>query len=133
MITNHIDNKIKKGEWIAIYPFGYVRTIQPDGSIEVTIDKRQAEIVRLIFNLYTSEQYSFSMIAKEVKSRYQEPIYKAKIENIIKKPFYYGMMKIKNQLYPHHYGAIITKEVFDKAQQIASSRRGRWVPPTQST
>lgn len=128
-MSSHIATMIQKGKWIAAYPLGYVRTIDPDGSVVIKIDEQKADIVRFIFDCYVSGFYSFQMIAVEVNSRYNESLYKAKIENIIKRPFYYGMMKIKGELYPHHYGAIITKEVFDKAQEIASTRRGRWTPP----
>ena len=128
-MEDHIAKRISEGKWIAIYPFGYTRKMINDGSIEIIIDDRQAEIVRYIFELYISGEYSFNTLAEEIQRKYSEPIYKAKIENIIKKPFYYGYMKIKNILYPHSYGAIITKEIFDKAQHIASNRRGRWISP----
>ena len=122
--------RVSEGKWIAIYPFGYERVIAEDGvSIEVVINKQQAEIVKYIFDLYVSGDYSLEMIAQEVNSKYRMIMYKSKIESLIKKTFYYGDMKIKGELYPHNYGAIITKEVFDQAQEIATKRRGRWISP----
>lgn len=129
-MSSHIKRRASEGKWIAVYPFGYERVIAEDGvSIEITINKQQAEIVKKIFDLYTSGDYSFENIAQYINSNYKTVMYKAKIENIIKKSFYYGDMKIKGELYPHNYGAIITKEIFDQAQEIAAKRRGRWISP----
>ncbi len=126
-MNDHINKKVSQGKWIAVYPFGYKRAINSDGVVTITIDPEKSEIVRFIYDLYLSENYSFSMISNEVVAKYKEPIYKSKIEKILKKPFYYGMMKIKNDLYPHSYGSIITKQDFDKVQEISSNRRGRWI------
>lgn len=47
-----------------------------------------------------------------------KPITTSMIYEILKNPFYYGMMKIKGQLYPHRYEPLISKELFDKVQDV---------------
>jgi len=37
---------------------------------------------------------------------------------VLRNPFYYGMMRIKNELYPHKYEPLISKELFDRVQQV---------------
>ena len=43
---------------------------------------------------------------------------------ILKNPFYYGKMYVKkyDKKYPHKYKRLITKELFDKCQNIKSLR-----------
>ena len=128
MNTDYIAQRASSGKWVAKYPYGYRLIINNDGNHAVTVVEIEKQMVQRIFELYTSEKYSLSMIVAEIQSIYKQPLYKSKLEHILKQPFYYGVMKIKGKYYPHDYGAFITKEMFDKAQQILSNRRGRWKP-----
>ena len=42
--------------------------------------------------------------------------------NILRNPFYYGMMSIKGKLMPHIHGNIISKDLFDRVQEILNSK-----------
>jgi site-specific DNA recombinase len=42
----------------------------------------------------------------------------SQIQHILVNPFYYGEMRIKGNLYRHGYPALISKELFDKCEQI---------------
>ena len=47
-----------------------------------------------------------------------KPLSISMLYHTLKNPFYYGMMKIKNELYQHKYPSLIAKNLFDKAQEI---------------
>ena len=47
-----------------------------------------------------------------------KPIPKSKIHSILKDPFYYGEMRIKDELYPHKYQSLISKQLFDRVQEV---------------
>jgi site-specific DNA recombinase len=49
------------------------------------------------------------------------PVNRTAIEHILKNPFYYGEMRVKEQLYKHNYEPIITKWLFDKCEEIRQS------------
>jgi len=54
-----------------------------------------------------------------------KPLSVSQIEHILKNPFYYGIMRIKTGslkgLHPHKYQPLISKALFDKAQEIRVS------------
>ncbi len=48
----------------------------------------------------------------------EKPLTPSQIERMLKEPFYYGLMRYNKKLYPHRYAPIISKNLFDKAQDI---------------
>jgi len=38
--------------------------------------------------------------------------------HVLNNPFYYGVMRIKNNLYEHKYQPIISEEIFNKCQAV---------------
>ena len=44
------------------------------------------------------------------------------ILSMLRNPFYYGMMSIKGKLMPHIHGNIISKDLFDRVQEILNSK-----------
>ncbi|KKR98201.1 MAG: hypothetical protein UU49_C0019G0001, partial [Candidatus Magasanikbacteria bacterium GW2011_GWC2_41_17] len=56
--------------------------------------------------------------AMGLRSKAGIPLPKSGIENILRNPFYYGMMKIKGHIYPHKHQPLISKDLFDKVQQV---------------
>lgn len=45
------------------------------------------------------------------------------IYHILNNHFYYGMMRIKDKLYPHRHGNLISKALFEKAQEVRTGWR----------
>jgi len=42
----------------------------------------------------------------------------SQIQHILMNPFYYGEMRIKGKLYPHGYTPLISKELYDRCEQV---------------
>ena len=40
------------------------------------------------------------------------------MDHVLKNPFYYGDMKVKDKLYPHKYDTIISRELFVQVEAI---------------
>lgn len=47
-----------------------------------------------------------------------KPLSTGTIHNILNNPFYYGMMRIKGELYSHRYRPLISKDLFEKCQAV---------------
>ncbi len=64
------------------------------------------------------------------KSNYKEPKHepKSKIYSILKDPFSYGEMRIKNELYPHKYQPLISKQLFNRVQEVFN---GYYIKPSR--
>ena len=117
------ENKIKKGEWIGKAPIGYIDIKNEAKDKEP--DPARAHFITKIFESYSTGSSSMRVIRDEMekiglKSNTKNPklLSVSQIEHILKNPFYYGMMRIKGKLYPHKYQPIISKELFDKTQEI---------------
>ena len=58
-----------------------------------------------------------------LRNKNGNPIAFSSIERILRNPFYYGVMRSKKYGHsPHHYQPIITKELFDKCQDVLDDR-----------
>jgi site-specific DNA recombinase len=107
--------KVKEGECIWKAPIGYLNVRDKRGKADVIIDAEKAPIVRQIFEMCANGS-SISDIAKAVNLK------TTVVSAILKNPFYYGEMHVKShdKYYPHKYEKIITKEIFDKCQEVKS-------------
>jgi len=120
------ENKIKKGEWIGKAPIGY--TDLKNENKDKKPDPARAHFIVKIFEMYATGSSSMRVIRDEMekiglKSNTKNPklLSVSQIEHILKNPFYYGIMRIKGKLYPHKYQPLISKALFDKAEEIRVS------------
>ena len=119
------ENKIKKGEWIGKAPIGYLNKEDGNGNKNIEPDQARAHFVVRIFKRYATGNASTRTIKKEVEElglrgtgKGNKPLSYSMIHNILRNPFYYGMMRIKGKLYQHKYQPLIPKPLFDKCQQV---------------
>lgn len=127
------------GKWQGLAPIGYVNAKDDDRKATLIIDEQRAPIIKILFEEYATGLHSLQslwykarelgLISKE-KNHYENSknynkrtyISRNKIEDILKNPFYYGVMKVKGQLIPHIYEPIISKALFDKVQEVFRSK-----------
>ena len=117
-VKRAFETKLKKGEWIGWSPFGYVNVTLEDDKKWIEIEPLKAKIVVSIYEWYATASYSMLEIKHKVREIYDLDMAKSQIDEIMKNPFYYGEMKIKGKLYPHHYDRVITKTLFDRVQEV---------------
>lgn len=109
------EQKYLNGEWCGRAPFGY-------DNIEMTNGKRwiepnaNAQIVRDMFQWYATGAYSMNQIRSKLKSEHGIVLAKSQIDKILKNTFYYGTMKVKDEVYAHSYSPLISHELFEEAQ-----------------
>lgn len=83
---------------------------------------QNAEIIQKIFEMYASGNYSYPSLAKELLdeglfSGYTPLSLQGQLIRWIKNPLYYGAS---------YYPALISKELFDKANAISKSHKNEW-------
>ena len=117
--------KIRRGEWIGKAPIGYVNITKEDGGKNIEPDPTRSQFIIKMFELYSAGNCSLKMLADKLKkmglksnTKAPKPVGTALVYHCIKNPFYYGMMNYKGNLYPHKYAPLISKDLFDLAQQI---------------
>ena len=103
MAKNFIDNlseevskglleKAKRGDWPHQAPLGYVNN---KSTRQVDVDNERASLIREMFQMYASGEYSLARLRDEVyemglRSRTQKKLAMSMTESILKNPFYYG-------------------------------------------
>ena len=122
-VKRSFEYKIKHGEWIGKAPFGYKNVEDINGNRTIIPDPDRAPLVKKIFEMYATGNYSLLQITEEMKkaglrSKFNKPLHKSVIHHILNNPFYYGMMQVNGRLYPHKYQPLISKFLFDKCQEV---------------
>lgn len=119
------EQKLRRGEWPTKAPIGYLNTDLDDEKKWIEPDIQRADLVIKIFEWYSTAIYSMEMLRRKAKEEgltnntvSDSYLTKSQIEHILKNPFYYGEMRYRDNLYPHKYKSLISKELFDKVQQV---------------
>ena len=120
-----LSENVKKGQkekiaqgWLPTKPpLGY-KTIGEKGHKIHIIDEEKAPLVRKMFELYATGNYSLNAL---VKVMYQEglrnennrKVIKSRMHELLSDPFYYGKIRWNNEIYNGQHKPLITKELFD--------------------
>jgi|SaaInlLV_10m_DNA_2_1039722.scaffolds.fasta_scaffold10085_2 site-specific DNA recombinase len=121
------EQSARNGEWTSKAPFGYKNVTLPSGSKTVEVDLLTSPFLVKMFELYATGLYSLKTLAVKMselgmRSSNGNKIFASGIEFILKNPFYYGLMRVKNELYPHKYIPLISEWLFNKVQGVLQSR-----------
>ncbi|HBB37243.1 MAG: Recombinase [Candidatus Moranbacteria bacterium GW2011_GWC1_45_18] len=120
-----LEQKLRNGEWIGQERLGYLRVVE-DGKTDYVLDPQRAELVRKMFELYATKNYSVKTLATEIyklglRSRNGKLISPSMIHTALKDKFYIGIMTSKGREYPHKYATIVPKRLFEDVQDILAS------------
>lgn len=128
-VKRSIKNKLDKGEWIGSAPLGYINVVDPDtGQNTVILDKERAFLVKNLFKEYATGTVSLHELKRKANgwgltTKKGCRIIPQTLHKILHNHFYYGMMLVKGQLYPHYYPPLIDKALFDACQRVGKTPR----------
>ncbi len=129
------ENKIKAGEWIGKSPVGYINT--KNENRDIIPDPERSPFIIKMFEMYSTGNHSLLKITQEMAksgltgtSGLNRPLSKGMIYNVLNNPFYYGVMKIKGELYEHKYQPIISEDLFDRCQDVMFGYHKKPYQPT---
>jgi len=114
-----------KGIWISVTPIGYKKYFYQDGRKTIVECKEGSAVVRYIFDLYVSGDFSIGQIKDLVKSKFNKSLASSGVARVLSNKFYIGYMQSKHGLFTHNYGAIIDKSLFEAVQEVKKKRLGR--------
>ncbi len=128
------EQKRKRGDWTGRVRLGYknIQEVDADGKIikkDIVVDPDRAHLIQKLFELYSTGNYSITTAWHEItrlglKSEDGKPLARSNIAQILHDPFFYGLAKSqKYGLYPHRYPPLITRELFEKCQDVLLGRR----------
>lgn len=125
-VKRKIDQKLKNGEWIGQAYVGYKNVTLADGSKDVVPDEDRAHHVQKMFEMFATGDFSAKTMSKEMykrglRSRKGMRVSASQVHLILKNPFYYGEMRVKGKLYEHKYRPLISRQLFEKVQEVFNS------------
>src|SRR3972149_10009787 len=117
-VKRAIEQKLKKEEFPGKAPYGYKNISIGEDKKDIVVDEFASKVVKKMYEWYSTSAYSLLLIKDKLKTEHNIGFSKGYIDAIMKNPFYYGVMRYNGNLYPHRYEPVITKELFDKVQEI---------------
>ncbi|MGQ0527573.1 MAG: recombinase family protein [Alphaproteobacteria bacterium] len=127
-VKRSIKHKVANGEWSGPAPLGYLNSINPmTGKKTIIQDPERAYLIKKFFEEFATGAYSLAELGRKAKgwglrSRKSNTVSVQTLHDLIQNSFYYGMMTVKNELHPHKYDPLISKELFDACQVIRTGR-----------
>ena len=122
-----IQGRLKQGLYPFRAPIGYLNN---GGGKPKTIDPVRGKLVHKLFELYATGNYSYWSLAKETKQRglfnsAGKPLSKTSVEQILRNPFYVGLIKIKrtDKVYSGIHEPLVSPALFE---QVTAVRTGRY-------
>ena len=116
--------KVRRGEYPSVAPIGYINDVRTKS---IVVDRKKAKIIRAAFEFYATgnarlEDVSDFLAQRGIMSRGGKKIHKTRATFILSNPFYTGLFKYGGELHEGKYEPIITKKLFDSAQEILTQR-----------
>jgi len=123
-VKRGIRQKLKRGEFPGWAPTGYINDLKTH---TISLDTAKYKAITKIFKLYATGDYpleSLILILNDfgVKTRTDKSFTASMVQNILKNPFYYGVIRHNGELHKGSHEPIITKKLFDQVQEVMASR-----------
>jgi hypothetical protein len=123
-----IYGRLKQGFYPLPAPIGY----RDNGSAKPkTIDPEKGPLVKKAFELYGLGQWSIPTLVEELsrrglRNRTGGTVSRTGVHTILRNPFYTGVMRIRasGETYEGNHEALISKNLFDRVQDILHGRVG---------
>jgi len=123
-----LDQKARQGKYPGgPVPIGYLRNPLTK---EIEIDPERAPLVRRLFELYATNEFSLDKLRLEAKKlglRYRKSdgfLVKAEIHRILQRVFYTGKFPWNGQILQGDHPAIVSQELFDQVQSVFQNKPG---------
>ena len=125
--------KARRGMYPGIAPFGY-RNSRINNTKVITVNKKWSPVVIQLFKKYATGKYTLKdlslYLAKQgyltqptKKAGGHKPVKADRLKLfILQNPFYYGVFKYCDEIYPGKHKPLITKKLFDQVQSVMAKK-----------
>jgi|HubBroStandDraft_6_1064221.scaffolds.fasta_scaffold01558_11 site-specific DNA recombinase len=111
--------KAEQGIYPGRAPFGYQNN---SVSRSIEVHDHKAPIIKRLFELYASRNYSLSTLRKAVFAETGVQINRSYLETILKNPFYIGQFVWRDVEYKGTHAPLVSLELFQRVQAAFTSR-----------
>ncbi len=136
-VKRGIRQKLRRGEWPAFAPFGYINDSKTK---TIVVDEERRPFLRRLFDDFATGKYSIADMrnkAREwglVTAKGNRSLSLTETRRILQNPVYYGLLRYGGETHVGKHEPIISKEIFDACQQVFERRcrphrhRKGWFP-----
>lgn len=129
-----LSENVKKGQkekiaqgWIPTKPPNGYKTIGETGHKIHVINEDTAPLVRKMFELYATGNYSTKRLVKKMydegmRSQLGHKLPHSRIHSLLRDPFYIGKIKWNKEIYDGKHEPLISVELFNKVQNMLTNR-----------
>lgn len=127
-VKRRFEQKLNDGEWPGKAPIGYTNRRISDKETTVDIDSVRGQFIVKAFEmraLGTPYRAIAAQLKKEGLTNNTSrltAVGQSQIEQMLKNPFYYGVMRYNGKEYPHKYEPIISRKLYNAVQAINDQR-----------
>ena len=116
--------KVRNGDYPSLAPIGYINDSR---NKSVIVDKKKSRIIRSAFERYVKggerlEDVANFLAKSGITSRTGKIISRTRASVILSNPFYTGLFRYGGELHEGKYEPIISKKLFDEAQEMLKFR-----------
>ncbi len=124
--------KARNGDFPGKAPFGYINN---SNIKKIALHHKNAKLVKKMFELYATGSVRLEDLAKileksDILSKNNRRVHVSRVSHILTNPIYYGHFRHAGEIYEGKHEPIISKEIFDKANNVL---RGRGRTPDKKT
>ncbi len=118
--------KYERGEFLGKAPLGYLNS-KIGNSRNIIIDDEKGPFVKRLFEEYSTGRYSVQDMVRKanswgLRSVFGHNIAKSGMYTLLRRSVYYGLYQHGEQFHQGTYEPLITKELFDRVQDILYDR-----------
>jgi len=116
--------KVKRGEYPSVAPIGYINDVRTKS---IVVDRKKAKVIKAAFEFYAQGDKRLKDVCdflaqRGILSRGGKKIHKTRATFILSNPFYTGLFRYAGEIYEGNHKPIITKKLFDTAQEVLQER-----------
>ncbi len=123
-VKRGLRTKLEKGDWLNKAPLGY---LNDKITHKIIIDPVRSKYIVHAFELFSTGKYGHKEISNILfkegfRSSGNLQVPTSAIQTILLNSFYFGLMKTGGKLYNGNHTPIISKALYDKAQEVMQER-----------
>ena len=123
-VKRGIRQKLRRGEWPGLAPFGYInnpktRNIEPDPV--------KSKIIKKAFEEYSQGKHTLKSLAERlsfwgVVSKTGKPLCKATLQRMLTNKVYIGLIVHNGEAYEGKFEPIVSRATFEKVQEVLKNK-----------
>src|SRR3989344_2374570 len=124
-VKRGIRQKIRRGEWLTLAPFGYVNNYKTKN---IEPDKVKSRIIKRAFEEYATGTYTLKSLADfladhNVVQKKGTPLAKVSVVKMLTNRAYLGFIKHRGEWHNGNFEPILSPTLFEAVQKVLTSRK----------